>query len=220
MFIKPQDITKSTIADLQWWIIQVLSQPGSTPPSEVVRVDHFGIFNEGLYLRLASNGVPVKQCKSLFINCSLQGRLLYQKMGKSPSLKITESEIKQLDPFSWSKERIDLFEPDCWPAPWRYMASCPQPAQYVYTPIENLNFKVFSTIDKRVSNDKRLLSSLLVYLLLEEMEDGSLSSIWKLRFIQGSDPSVYAEKVISHFRERHSSNISMLVDCYLEALAR
>jgi hypothetical protein len=219
MFVKPEDLTNSAIADLQKWIIQILSQPGSTPPSEVVRIDHFGIFNEGLYLRLARNGVPVKQCKSKYINCSLQGRLLYQKMGKSPSLKITETEIKQLDPFSWSKERIDLFNPDCWPAPWRYMASCPQPAQYVYSPIESLNFKVFSTIENRVHNDKRLLSSLLVYLLLEEMEDGSLSSIWKLRF-EGNDPFAYAEKVIAHFRERHSTNISMLVDCYLEALAR
>jgi len=213
--IKPEDLTKFTIVGLQQWIIEVLSQPGSTPPSEIVRIDHFGLFNEGLYLRLASNGAPCRQTKSRFINCSLQGRLLYQKMVKNPSLKITTETVRQFNPFSWSRERIELFEPDYWPAPWCHMASCPKPAQYVYSPVKDLAFKVFSTIESKIPNEKRLISGTTAYLLLEEMKNGSLSSV---RF--EGDLSTYKEKVISHFRERHSDNIRMLLDLYLEALAR
>jgi hypothetical protein len=172
----------------------------------------------------------------------LGGRLVYEHFSNdaklTPKLKVTKEEIDRLVPSSpmkleslaeWlitGEENVDslglpLFFAHRWPAPWYEFYIANRPANRDFY---NFFFEVISSIDTRVNEyfqSKTFIQAAVCYCLLDELtedDNGTLTSLWKLEWYNQSLDEYKAE-VISHFRERHSGNIRMLVDCYLKALA-
>jgi hypothetical protein len=211
---------------LQKWLIEIISQPMSGLSADIVSVNM---------------GEWVKTSDSFnFCFLCLGGRLVYEHLSKdanfTPKLKVTKEEIDQLFPRSLMKieslagclitgekdvDTLPLFFTHRWPAPWHKFYALTSNANPDFY---NFFFEVISSIDTRVNEyfqSKTFIQAAICYCLLDELtedDNGTLTSLWKLEWYNQSLDEYKAE-VISHFRERHSTNIGMLVKCYLKALA-
>jgi hypothetical protein len=211
---------------LQNWLVQIISQPMSGLSADIVGVNMGDWVKTSDYFN--------------FCFLCLGGRLVYEHLSNdanlTPKLKVTKEEIDELFPPSLTKleslagwlitgeknvDTLPLFFTHRWPAPWYNFYALTANANRDFY---NFFFEVISSIDTRVNEyfqSKTFIQAAVCYCLLDELtedDNGTLTSLWKLEWYNQSLDEYKAE-VISHFRERHSGNIRMLVDCYLKALA-
>jgi hypothetical protein len=218
---------------LQQWLIQIISQPKSTPASDYVGVN----MEEWVTTEDEAN----------FCCLCLGGRLVYQELAKSkhidPKFRVSlqditdltidishkPSTVERLAGYIVSGEEAydtPLFFTDRWPTPWRQLY---EDRDFLCDVIFSINNTLLTDPLLRrvplVHVTYEFLQPALFYCLLDELTEddkGSLKSLWKLRlhtFMFDQDFEDYKLSVNTHFKERHSETIHKLSNAYLKALA-
>lgn len=215
---------------LQRWLLDIISQPKSTPAA-----DYVGFYMEEWV---------AEEDEANFVLLCLGSRLVYEYLARSnniePKLQISRQEFNELlNPFpriltlndyiieqlavalvtgQQGLKSAALFNISKWPNPWRQL----------YRDIKDL-YDVFFEVDNRACIYHRsvlqrpigeladeFLYPSLCYCLLDELTEedgGKLKRLWKLP----CNVIDYKLDVVQHFSQRHLGNIQRLTDAYLNA---